>query len=90
MLIITQLVCPIPSSREEDFNKVAHIHYLTYMVMPQHKNVIHGHKFYYSGRPFHGNNYYLLKFHDMELTILVDPSVVIITIYLVCLIYAWE
>ena len=26
----------------------------------------------------------------MKFTILVDPSLVIITIYLVCLIYAWE
>ena len=35
--------------------------------MPQHKNVLHGHEIYYSGRPFRGHNYYILSLSDIAM-----------------------
>ena len=58
---------------------------MTYMATPEHQNPSPGgHEIYNFGTPFLGHQY------PFPVTILVDPSLAIITIDLVCLIYAWE
>ena len=50
-------------SREKDFEKkIMHVHYMTYMATPEHKNPYpRGHEIYNFGRPFLGHHYYILS-----------------------------
>ena len=63
LLIIIQLVSPMPRSRIEDFNEIKHFHHIDFMTTPYHNNPYHwGQAIYNFGITFLCHHYYIFSF----------------------------
>ena len=60
-----QCVCFMLGSKEEDFKRMMHFHYMTCFATPEHKNHCPGsHETFDFGKPFLGHYYYTLSLFE--------------------------